>query len=43
MDKSQKHYVAQKKTDTKKMYTIWVHLHAVQEQAKLIFGDKSKQ
>lgn len=42
MDKSQKH-TERKKLDLKELiYTVWFHFTEVQEQAKLISGDKSQ-
>lgn len=38
MDKSQKHYV-KKRNQTQKVSTIQFHLHEIQEQTKLIYGD----
>lgn len=42
MDKSHRNNVKWKKLDTKKVLTVWLHLHQVWEQEKLIYGERSK-
>lgn len=43
MDKDYKRYIEWKKPDTKKQCLVWLYIHKVQKEAKLVYALRSQK